>query len=231
MSGETEAQQSGWTTDTLHAHVSSLFDAVWRELALLRDRMEHDFQLQAERMDRQWGEQELRTRIALDAHETALNVQRETTLREVATAAKTAKDAVDVALNAQKESVGVQADTLKQYRETQNEWRGSLSDLSARMMLRSEGEGAIHRSTERIQEIVLAQASMVTRVEFDAARAADQVARQVDQERIAALTTRVTQMTERAAGAADKVKAIYAALFVAVAIISFLLANGFLSGR
>jgi hypothetical protein len=225
MSGETEQNVSSWTTDTLHVHMTTLLEAAWREMALIRDRMEHDFRLQDERMARQWGEQDQRTRIALDAHETALNVQRETSLRETAIAAKTAKDAVDAALAAQKESVGVQADTLKQYRETQNEWRGSLGDLSARMMPRSEAEAAVQRATERIQELVLAMASMPTRLELETAR-------QADQARITELTTRVTRAEALAAGSEAKTKSIYAVMGVAVSVLIAAIALfNFLSAR
>lgn len=212
MSGETEQNESGWTTDTLHAHISSLFEAVWRELTLLRDRMGHDFRLQDERMARQWSEEERRIRIALDAHETALNVQRETSLRETDVAARTAKEAVDAALTAHQEAIRVQASALQAYEAKQNEWRGSLSDLGNRMMPRTEAEAAIHRSTERIQEIVLAQTSMVTRLEMDTAR-------QADQARLAELTDRVTRAEALAAGGEAKMKNIYAVMGIAVSLL------------
>lgn len=212
MSGETEQNESGWTTDTLHAHISSLFEAVWRELTLLRDRMGHDFRLQDERMTRQWSEEERRIRIALDAHETALNVQRETSLRETDIAARTAKEAVDAALTAHQEAIRVQASALQAYDAKQNEWRGSLNDLGNRMMPRTEAEAAIHRSTERIQEIVLAQTSMVTRLEMDTAR-------QADQARLAELTDRVTRAEALAAGGEAKMKNIYAVMGISVSLL------------
>jgi hypothetical protein len=225
MSGETESNVSSWTTDTLHAHMTSLFDAVWREMELLRDRMSRELELQAERMDRQWGEQEQRTRIALDAHETALNIQRETTLREVATAAETSTKAIDAALTAQKEAIAVQTESLRQYDSKQNEWRGSLNDLGTRMMPRSEAEAAIQRATERIQEMVLAQAGLVTRQEMETARQADQV-------RITELTNRVTRAESRAEGSEAKMKSIYAVMGVGVSVLIAAIALfNFLSAR
>jgi hypothetical protein len=225
VSGETEKEESGWTTDTLHAHIVALFEAVWRELTLLRDRMAHDFRLQDERMTRQWDEEKRRVEIALTAHETALQVQRETALRETDIAARTAKDAVDAALAAHQEAIRVQASALQAYDAKQNEWRGSLNDLGTRMMPRSEAEAAIQRATERIQEIVLAQASVVTRLEMDTAR-------QSDQARLTELTDRVTRAEGMAAGGEAKLKGIYATLaafgslvVIATTLVGFIIAR------
>jgi hypothetical protein len=204
VSGETESNESGWTVDTLHSHVQELFK-------LLR-----------EQLDRQWTEERRATDIALRAHDEALKVARETS-----------EKAIDAALSAQKEAVLVQAKALEQYDSKQNEWRGSLNDLGKMAMPRTEGEAAIQRSTERIQEamsriqdVVLAQQHFVTRTEME-------IARTRDAERISDLTTRVTRAEALAAGGAEKMRGIYAALAGAVALISILvfLANALFSDK
>jgi hypothetical protein len=225
MSGETEAQQSGWTTDTLHAHITSLFDAVWREMELIRTQMAHDFRLQDERMARQWGEQELRTRTALDAHDTALQIQRETSLREVQVAAETSIKAIDAALTAQKEAVTLQAEALRQYDSKQNEWRGALNDLGARAMPRSEAEAAINRATDRIQELVTAQQHLISRSESDAVHARLS-------EQISELGTRLTTVEALARGAQGNKTAIIAAIGVLGVLVSIVVVvANLLSGR
>ena len=224
MSGETESQESGWTTDTLHAHMAKLFEAVWREMNLVRDRMEHDFRLQDERMDRQQGEQERRTRIALNAHETALNVQRETSQREVGVAAQTSEKAVTAALDAQKEAVQVAQVAANQRADSMNEWRRSLDDVLTRSMPRPEAELAISRAGERLQDVITAQQHMITRQELD------QVI-QRDGERFRELTDRLTRAEAHAAGAKENRTGIYAAIGAVGVLITIVVvvANAFFS--
>lgn len=190
MSGETESQQSGWTVDTLHAH----FDMLFR---LLREQLE-----------RQWQSERRATDLALGAHDEALRVARETS-----------EKAITAALDAQKEAVSVQAETLRQYDDKQNEWRGSLNDLGRLAMPRSEAEAAIQRAVEAITEIRLGQQQYVTRTELDAALRAADASHRADRERVTELTKQITQMSAAAAGAADKVKGIYPLLGAGISII------------
>jgi hypothetical protein len=197
MSGETESNESGWTTDTLHSHINELF-------RLLREQME-----------RQWADERRATDIALRAHDEALKV-----------AATTSKEAITAALAAQKEAVGIAQTFSDQRAASMNEWRKSLDDVLTRAMPRPEAESAIQRATERIQELTLAQQHLVTRAEMETARARDA-------ERLSDLMTRVTRAEALAAGGAEKMRGIYAALAGGVAVISILvfLANALFSGK
>ena len=196
MSGETEEHQSAWTVDTLYAHFNLVF------------------KLLGERMDRQWQEERRATDIALQAHDEALRVARETS-----------EKAIDSALAAQKEAVSVQAESLKQYDAKQNHWRDSLNDLTKMAMPRSEAEAAIQRAEVSLRDMVIAQQHFITRTELE-------VGRQADRALIDALSKQVTEMRAATAAAADKVRGIYAALGVAVTlIIAAIAVFNFISAR
>jgi chromosome segregation ATPase len=201
MSGETEKDISGWTVDTLHTHIDV-------QLRLLR-----------EQLARQWQEERRATDKALEAHDEALKIARDNV-----------KEAISTALAAQKEATNVQAETLRQYQTTQNHWRESLNDVSKHAMPRAEAEALAARATERIQEIVLAQAGLMSRAEVeatvrsvrtecDAQLRAAEAAREADRQRVRDMSKQLTELIASARGAADKVKGIYAAIGVAVTLI------------
>jgi hypothetical protein len=214
VSGETDRDVSGWTVDTLHTHIDA-------QLRLLR-----------EQLARQWQEERRATDKALEAHDEALKIARDNV-----------KEAISTALAAQKEATNVQAETLKQYQITQNHWRESLNDVSKHAMPRAEAEALAARATERIQEIVLAQTSFMTRAEveaivrsmraeYDAQARAAEAGREADRQRVADMAKQLAEMTAAARGAADKVKGIYAALgvgftliIVAIALFNFISAR------
>lgn len=190
MSGETEAQVSGWTTDTLHTHLMRQLD-----------------QLRAQ-LDRQWEAERRAVDLAFAAQSTAMNA-----------ALSSAKEAVAAALAAQKEAVTVQADTLKQRADVQNEWRASLNDVLARAMPRIEAEAIINRATERIQELITSQQHMVTRTELEAShrRETERISELSD--RMTELANRITRAEATAQGAAGNKAALYAFLGMATAVI------------
>ena len=174
---------SGWTTDTLHTHFIRQIDLLRTEI---RDTAERD-------------------RRAIDL---AFNAQ--TTAMQAALAA--ADKAVAAALDSIRESTRVQTDTLRDRADAQNEWRGSLNDLSGRMMPRTEAEAIIQRLSDRLQELTATVALMVNRNELTAQH-------DRDSERITELTTRVTTVEALARGAQGNRTGIYAALGVATSLI------------
>jgi multidrug efflux pump subunit AcrA (membrane-fusion protein) len=144
MSGETEANISGWTVDTLHTHLI-------RQLDLLREQIREQHRIDERARD-----------LAFDAQKTAMQ------------AALTSADrAVAAALAAQKEAVTVANVAAEKRADIQNEWRQSLNDVLTRAMPRAEAEAVFSRATERIQELLTGQQNMVTRAELEAARTRD----------------------------------------------------------
>ena len=138
MSGETEKDVSGWTTDTLRYHVETIF------------------RLAQEQTDRRWDDERRAVDIALRAHDEALKV-----------AAVTSKEAITAALAAQKEAVQVAQVAADHRAESMNEWRRSLDDVLTRAMSRTEAEAAIGRLVEGLHEVRLAQQNTISRTEFE----------------------------------------------------------------
>ena len=141
MSGETEENVSGWTTDTLHTHVM-------RQLDLLREDLKN------------------RTAAEIRAHDLAFAAQSTAMKAALASAEK----AVDAALAAQKEAVSVAQVVAEKRADIQNEWRASLNDVLSRAMPRAEAEAVIARATERIQEMGLVLAQTINRAELETMR-------------------------------------------------------------
>lgn len=138
MSGETEKDVSGWTTDTLRVYVENIF------------------RLAQEQTDRRWDDERRAVDIALRAHDEALKV-----------AAVTSKEAITAALAAQKEAVQVAQVAADQRAAAMNEWRQSLNDILTRSMTRAEAEAGLARLTESVHEVRLVQQGMVSRTEFE----------------------------------------------------------------
>jgi chromosome segregation ATPase len=145
VSGETEANISGWTVDTLHTHFI-------RQLDLLRDNIVQH-----------WAAEERARILAFNAQETAMKA-----------ALSSAEKAVDAALSAQEKAVAV-ANTANEKRlDSVNEFRGQQADILRVTMPRAEAEAVIGRATERIQELTSALAQTVTRSELEAQHVRDQ---------------------------------------------------------
>lgn len=148
MSGETEASVSGWTTDTLHTHLT-------RQLDLLREA------IAAQRT----ADKEARE-IAFRAQDTAMRA-----------ALASAEKAVAAALAAQEKSVDVANVANEKRLDSVNEFRGQQADILRVTMPRAEAEAIIQRATERIQELAALIPTMMPRSEADAqhARFAEQL--------------------------------------------------------
>jgi hypothetical protein len=187
VSGETEQNVSGWTTDTLHTHLSQMIVELRRDLDNL-------------------GEAERRAiDLAFATHATATQA-----------AFVAQKEAIRSALAATEKAIDVQAATLKQQAATQNEWRGSLNDVSTRAMPRSEAEAAINRATERIQEMITVQQHMVTREELAASH-------DRSNDRLTEIATRLTRVEALAQGAQSNKDQIASTLRNSIAALGLLL--------
>lgn len=124
MSGETERNVSGWTTDTLHAHVE----------AQLRD--------MRDLMDERLVASQRAIEVAFAAQQAAMS------------AALTAADkAVQAALLSAKEAVGKAEVATEKRIEGLNELRGIVNDISALQMPRSEAEQRINALDSSLDEM------------------------------------------------------------------------------
>jgi hypothetical protein len=145
VSGETEAQISGWTVDTLHTHFI-------RQLELLRASIA------------EWRHSDEQARkIAFSAQETAMQA-----------ALTSAQKAVEAAMAAQEKATSVANVANEKRFDSVNEFRGQQADILRVTMPRAEAEAIIQRATERIQELTSAMGQTVTRVELEAQRLRDQ---------------------------------------------------------
>lgn len=124
MTGETKEDISGWTTDTLHAHVSRMLFEIDR-------RYEQRF-TDAEVRQQQRYEDQVK---AIDA---AMIAQR---------------TAIDAAMLAADKATTLFAQTAKEKFETVNEFRGTLTDQAATFIPRKEVEAIIDRINEHIAAI------------------------------------------------------------------------------
>ena len=124
MSGETEEQVSGWTVDTMYAHLQ-------RQVDDLRSMLDERYATQTKAVD-----------AAFLAQQTAMQ-----------TALTAAERAVQTALLAAEKAV-IKAETAADKRfESVNEFRAQLADQARTFMARTEAEAAIARNTERVQEL------------------------------------------------------------------------------
>lgn len=144
MSGETEQQVSGWTTDTLHSHLI-------RQIDQLREQIRETAEADRRAID-----------LAFSAQVTAMNA-----------ALASSDRAVSAALAAQKEASSVLAAATNQRLAGMNEFRETVNDVLSRAMPRSEAEAIAARATERILELTALVTLSVPRTEYDAARQRD----------------------------------------------------------
>lgn len=99
--------------------------------------------------------------ISLREHLEALAEEREARYTERAEAADkavqaalaAAKEAVQAALMAAKEAAEANAIALKEYKQGANEWRATVTDITARMPTRIEVEKTFNVLTEKINDL------------------------------------------------------------------------------
>jgi len=131
MSGETEAQESGWTVDTLKYHTDQQFQAARMALVDLRTLLDERYQTQTKATDK-----------AFEAQQQAMT-----------TAFIAADKAVQTALLSAEKAVTKAESAAEKRFEAVNEFRGQLADQAQTFMPRTEAEAQNIRNTERIQEL------------------------------------------------------------------------------
>jgi len=139
MSGETENSVSGWTVDTLHAHMTGQMDD-------LRAMLQERYATQTKAVDAAFQAQQLAMQTAMTAAETA----------------------VGKALESAEKAVGKAEIAAEKRFDAVNEFRAQLADQAQTFLPRQEYEAAMRRLDERLKELADIAASHVTRVEWDA---------------------------------------------------------------
>jgi hypothetical protein len=155
MSGETEREPSGWTTDTVHSQTIALMDERNKrfdsEVRWIRDhvadidRAHRDLM---EAMDRRWEERlqekDNRDQQRFDAQQKA-----------VTDAMLSAEKAVQSALTAANTAVGKAEIANEKRLDSVNEFRQTLTDQASTLMPRGETQVALGSITEKIAELAL----------------------------------------------------------------------------
>jgi hypothetical protein len=171
MSGETQEQVSGWTVDTLRAHLLARLDdqrdALRREIA-----DQHDFtrtQIADLRASSLMTTSDLRlsVRQQADDQKAMLNERYETQTKALDAAFKAAEQAVAVALaNAAQATQKAEAAADKRF-ESVNEFRQSLADQTRLFLTRTEYDSAHTSVLERVNQLSERMAVLPTRPEND----------------------------------------------------------------
>ena len=124
MSGETEANVSGWTTDTLRVHVFTVLG-------------EHD-----RRWEERFREKDVRDQQRFDAQQKALT-----------DALLAQEKAVAAALSAANTAVGKAEVASEKRLDSVNEFRGQLKDQQATLISRAEADARFASITDSITEL------------------------------------------------------------------------------
>jgi hypothetical protein len=147
VSGETETNISGWTTDTLHQHIHARIEDVTAhllaELEAMRRLLDERYATQTKAVDAAFAAQQLAMRTAMEAAEKAVG---------------RALDSAALAVNKAEIAADKRFDAV-------NAFRSQLNDQAATFMPRSESEGEHKRHNERIHDIQVTLPRLVTREE------------------------------------------------------------------
>ncbi len=122
MSGETEAQVSGWTTDTLHSHILQILTERDLRYQARFELASNSFRELLAEMDRRY---EQRFKTQQDAIQAALIAQ---------------KDSVAAAMVASDRALNKAEMASERRFEAVNEFRATLADQATRLMPRSEAQ-------------------------------------------------------------------------------------------
>lgn len=142
MSGETEQEKSGWTTDTLKYYVDQRFDAVQREVSLAFDAAQNAQSELALRLDERW---QLHLEHAKDTQDLIRT--------DIKDRFAQADKALTSALAAQKEAVAKAEAAAEKRFDSVNEFRAQLSDQAQTFMTRTEANAIQERNQERLQDL------------------------------------------------------------------------------
>ena len=124
MSGETEADTSGWTVDTLRADILARMD-------LMQKMLDERYATQTKALDAAFLAQQTAVTKALEAQEKSTS-----------------------AAQAAAERANAKAETAAEKRfDLMNEFRGQLSDQASTFMPRAEAEALAARLAERLQDL------------------------------------------------------------------------------
>ena len=135
MTGETERHVSGWTVDTLHAHLRALLD----------ERTEQHAQ--------RFEDQQIAMHTAFDAAQKALDVRTTELDKEFHEHLIQYRHEVQMALDAADKAVTKSEAASEKRFESVNEFRAQLTDQAHSFMPRQEAEAAINRGIERVEEV------------------------------------------------------------------------------
>lgn len=138
MSGETEKNVSGWTTDTLRDHLTSLL-----------------------------REMEVRL-VSADVAADVRNEQRFIAQQQAIKDALTSqKEAVAAALVAAEKAVLVAETNAEKWRAAANEWRGAMNDRERNLMTRVEADARLNSLSEK-QDTMVARMDVGDKVNAEA---------------------------------------------------------------
>lgn len=158
MSGETEAQVSGWTVDTLHSHLSRMIDA--------NDRRYDDRLDAAVKLIEAWREASITQHHEMDVRQQQRFEAQQNAINAAITAQRAAIDAALVATD----KATHKAEMANEARfASVNEFRAQLTDQAATFVSRVEFDGMALRNTDLIQSISAQLALMIPREEALAA--------------------------------------------------------------
>jgi hypothetical protein len=147
MSGETEREVSGWTVDTLRAHIEGRMadqrELYLRETSDLRTMLQERYATQTKAVDAAFLAQQTAMQTALTAAETA----------------------VTKALESAEKAVGKAEVAAEKRFDAVNEFRAQLADQAATFMPRQEAEGSIARSVDRIEDLARMVGLTISRAE------------------------------------------------------------------
>lgn len=199
MSGETEREVSGWTTDTLHIHMQRQFDAmetliearssaierqIQKQINDIQAQLERRFEREARAVDIAFNIHREHTKEALVSSEAALQAALIGAEKAVTTALASAEKAVD------------KAETANEKRfESVNEFRGQLNDQSRLFMIRSEATAIVNATNDRLTSESL---RVHERIEDMGSRLGETASR--FQTRMSELELRVTSRLDTLAG-------------------------------
>jgi hypothetical protein len=158
MTGETEADVSGWTVDTLHAHMQRQINDMRSSLDERNTAYVRMIDDMRTALDERYATQTKALDAALIAQQTAMQ-----------TAFTAADKAVAAALEAAEKAVG-KAETAAEKRfDAVNEFRQQLGDQASTFVGRAEYDANTLRLTERLQDLT----DRFTRTQGQAAGAID----------------------------------------------------------
>jgi len=162
VSGETEAQVSGWTVDTLHELVRNLNSAQDEHRRLMQDELDRRLSGLQIQVDGRMDGLRMSTQQSMSELRMSLNERYETQTKALDAAFKAAEKAVETALASAEKAVAKAEIASDKRFESVNEFRQQLSDQTASFPTRNEVNtrldsiaADVHRNAEEIRALEL----------------------------------------------------------------------------